>query len=317
MASASLLRVRSFEPAPQSSNTLRRWYAGSALLLSASLFGFGTRYVTGGIAVAAVMLSIAAALGLWLLHMRSGGLRWIWAGAYSFLIAGQLLSTILRHLDIPGFTWFAALGCGAFVYALVWVASMHEQNAGLQAIATIALLLSLGVVSKPALAIACLLISGGLFIANRRSFGGFLGSALLFFTPTLLCFAAILVVNFLTSGTLISHIANDPTHKSIPNSGLPLLSQAAPMLWFALCVLLVRACERKVGIPDFSYILTLVFASTVGIAPWMPDALSGVDILLIGYTGSACLLALKPPQKAVGRIAVLIGASLPLIRMFF
>ena len=309
--------MKSYEPTPQPSKTLKRWYDGISLLLSLVLFGFLSEFIGGWLSVCAALLSMLAAYGLWHLHLRSSGLPRIWTAALPALLAFQMLLTVLRHLDIRSSIWFAALGCGLFVYALVWVTSMHERNAGLQAIATIALLLTLGVISKPALAMACLLVSFGLFIANRRRFGGLLGSALLFFTPTMLCFAAIALVNFLMAGALFSHLDGNPAQKIMPNSGWPLIFQIAPSLWFAFSVLLARSGERRIGIPDFSFLLTIVFASTAGIASWMPDPLSAADIMLIVYAGTACLLSVAPPQKLPWRLIVLAAACIPLAQRIF
>jgi hypothetical protein len=273
MGSVSLPRVKSSAPTLLFSQSLKQWHRGTALLACLVSFGFVSMVAKGGVAVAAAIISIIAAAALWSLRLRFGGLGWPWAASFSALLVSQIALTALQHLDAPPFIWLAALGCGLFVYALVWVSSMHEQNAGLQAIATIALLLSLGVMSKPALAMACLLVSGGLFIANRHRFGGPLGSALLFFTPTALCFTAVVVVDFLTDGAVLSHFTGSPVLKSMPDSGLPLLILIAPSLWLAFSVMLERVCEGKLGIPDFSFVLTIAFSSTAGIARWMPDRL--------------------------------------------
>jgi hypothetical protein len=316
MASASSLKTKSYAPAPQFNRELKRWVSGTILLLMLVSFGFVSKYATGALAASAAVLSVSAACALWCLHLGSGVLRWYWTCSLSVLVACQVLPEILQQSAIPGLAWFDALGCGLFVYAMVWVSAMHEREPGLQAVATLALLLSLGVLSKPALAIACALLSTVLFFGNRRRFGGILGSAMLVFTPTVLCSVAIVAVNFLTAGTIngaISHRMGIPALKSMSKQGLPLLTQVAPALWFSLAVLSSRSVERKSGIPDLSYFLVIAFAATAGIASWMPDVLSAIDIRMIVYAGAACLLALNPPQKLSCRVIVLVGASVPLL----
>jgi hypothetical protein len=316
MASVSSLKTKSYAPALRFNRDRKRWYSGTILLLMLVSFGFVSRYTTGAMATSAAALSVSAAYALWYLHLGSGVLRWYWTCPLSVLMACQVLPAILQQPAIPGLVWFEALGCGLFVYAMIWVAAMHEREPGLQPVATLALLLSLGVLSKPALAIACALLSVVLFFGSRRRFGGILGSTLLLFTPTVLCSVAIVAVNILTSGAIdgaISHPMEIPALQSMSKMGVPLLLQAAPALWFALAVLSSRSVERKSGIPDLSYFLVIAFAATAGIARWMPDPLSAIDIRMILYAGAACLLALNPPEKLFCRVIVLVGACVPLL----
>ena len=196
------------------------------------------------------------------------------------------------------------------MYAMIWVTAIHEREPGLQSVATLALLLSLGVLSKPAVAIACALLGAGLFFGSRRRFGGVLGSAMLVFTPTILCYLAMVLVNYLTSGAANEVILHST--RNMPKSGIPLLIHSAPALWFSLAVLVSRSIERKAGISDLSYLLVVTFTATAGVARWMPQTLAANDILMIVYAGAGCLLALNPPNKFLCRCIVLIGAFIPL-----
>jgi hypothetical protein len=179
------------------------------------------------------------------------------------------------------------------------------------------LLLSIGVLAKPAVAIACALLSALFFFRSRRRFGGVLGSALLLFTPAMLCALAFFVVNLLTAGAIhgaISHMVGVPAAQSPGKLDLPLLPQVSSALWFSLGVLLARALERKSGVSDLSYFMLIAFLTTAGVARWMPDALSFIDLRMIIYAGAACLVALAPPKRALCQVVVLAGTFLAFLR---
>jgi hypothetical protein len=211
-----------------------------------------------------------------------------------------------------------AVGCAVFVYVMLWVSDVHEVEPGLRPLATIALLLSIGVLTKPAVAISCLLLSLVTFIGGRRRFGGLVSYCLLLFTPAALCLLMLLTLNMLAPGTLHGAIPNITIlHISEGHCSRPLdfsvLSSESTVLCFALAVLLARLVGRKSNILDFGFFVILVFLTTAGMAQWMPQALSTTEIRMIVYAASACLLALAPPQKALPRVMVLAGLSLPFL----
>lgn len=310
--------MKSFVPGLPSAKGLNHWRSGALFLLVLALLGLVSRYAgTGSSAKAMAVLPVAAACFLWCLHLKTGALRWYWSYPLTVLLACQLLPPILRQSTIPVSAWLSALGCGLFVYAMLWVSAMHEGEPGLRPLATLALLLSIGVLAKPAVAVACALLSVLFFFRSRSRFGGILGSALLLLTPVVLCALAFLVLNLLTTGVIhgaIFHTAGMFKTQSMGKLDLLLLIQESPALWFSLVVLLSRAFERKTGVSDVSYFMLIASLSTAGVAHWMPNALSQIDIQMIVYAGAACLLALAPPRKAFCLMLVLAGAFVPLLK---
>lgn len=181
-----------------------------------------------------------------------------------------------------------------------------------------ALLLSIGVLAKPAVAISCALLSVLSFFRSRSRFGGFLNSTLLLITPAMLCALAFLALNLLTTrathGAISYATVLYPT-QSMGKLDMTLLVQESQSLWFSLVVLLSRVFERKTGVFDVYYFILIAFLSTAGVAHWMPNALSQIDIHMIIYAGAACLLALAPPRKICCLLLVLVGTAVPLLKL--
>jgi hypothetical protein len=319
MASANLPDANSSAPLPLSSRALNRWHFGILLLLTlASLLLVSKHDWTDFSTRAIAVLCMAVACLLWCFHLSAGMLCRNHAYPLAALLACQLILPSIYSSAIPASAWLGALGCGIFVYAMLWVAAVHECEPGLQPLATIALLLSIGVLAKPAVAIACAILSALSFFRSRRKFGGFLNSTLLLITPAMLCAFAFLALKALTTTAFRGTFPQAMTGHLSQNSGpldLSMLIQESQSLWFSLAVLLSRFFERKTGISDVSYFILIAFLSTAGAAHWMPSALSQIDIQLIVYAGAACLLALSPPKRTYCLVLLYTGAAIPLLKL--
>ena len=317
MASANLPEVKSFEPPHP--RGLKHWFSGGLFLLTlAALFLTCSYGWSDNLAKALVVLSLGISGFLWFWHLRAGSLSGYWSCPLAALLICQLALPILYAPVFPAAAWFGAIGCGLFVYALLWVSAMHEGDPGLRPLATIALLLSIGVLAKPAVAISCALLSILFLFRSRGRFGGFANSILLLITPAMRCALAFLTVNFLvardTHGAIFQSTLSYPV-QSEGTIGLDLLSREAPFLWFPIAVLLSRLFERKTGMVDCSYFMLVSFLSTVGMAHWMPSALTPMDIHMIVYAGAACLLAMAPPKRAGLPLFILSGMAAPLLKL--
>ena len=295
-----------------------RWYWTGALLLTLALLGWISRYSGAGRSSAVLIaFSVITACTLWCLHLEVRSLRWYWRYPLAVLLACNLFLPALQQSRFEAFNWFGAFGCGLFVYFMLWTAAVHENEPGLQPLATLALLFSIGILTKPAVAISCALLSTVAFFRTNRKFGGIIGSVLLLFTPAILCALAFMILSFL--GSEVVHGAV-PSIIGVEGENGPgfhnwsLLLKESPILWFPLGILLARIFERKAGISDISYFALIGFLTTVGVANWMPNALTTFDLRMIIYVGAACLLAMAPPEKVVCNALVLSGAAMALVK---
>lgn len=314
MVSAGIPSERSFEPVltPAKVRNWNHWYWISSLLLVLGMMAWISRYIGAGISSAVVaVFSCAAACGLLSLHLETKSYPWYWRYPVVGLLGCNMLLPILEHPSIPAPAWFAALGSGLFIYCMLWISAVYVSEPGLQPLATLALLLSIGILAKPAMAIACALLSILFFFHTRRSFGGITGYVFLLFTPAILCALAYFTLNLLITGSPQGDVA----HPGIVSATVwterfswQLLSYEYSVILFPLGVLLARFFESKAGASDISYLMLLAFLTTAGVAYWMPQAMSAFDIRMIVYAGAACLLALAPPQKIPCRILVFVSA---------
>jgi hypothetical protein len=276
-----------------------------------------SRYIGAGMSSAVVsVLSCTAACALLSLHLEAKSYPWYWRYPVVALLGYSVLLPIAENPGIPASAWFAALGSGLFVYCMLWVSAVYVCEPGLQPLATLALLLSIGILAKPALAIACALLSILFFFHTRRKFGGITGYVFLLFTPAILCTLAYFTLNFLITGSPQEAVAHNGIFSVTgwtERFDWQLMAREYSVILFPLGVLLVRLLESRAGASDISYLMLLAFLTTVGVAHWMPQALSALDIRIIVYAGAACLLALAPPQKTLCRALVLLCACVALL----
>ena len=247
------------------------------------------------------------ACGCWTVHLHRGGLPRTWSWLFAALLAGQWIATLMHQLTPVPVRWLSALGCGVFVYAMLWVFATHERDPGLRSLATVALLLSVGVLAKPAVLIACALLALCFFLEEGRSVGGVLASVLLLLTPVFLCVLTLITLNALIAGSFAHVEWIGPT--TIDSSLLPMPSQVhkLPIAWFGLSVVLARLFARQGGLSDLAYVALTTFVATAGVAHWMPDRISTLDLSLVIAGGAAILLALDPPRTLWGRLMVTAG----------
>ncbi len=243
----------------------------------------------------------------WTLHLRRGGLPHVWTWLFASLLAGQWIATLLHQSTPVSVRWLSSLGCGVFVYAMLWVFATHERDPGLRSLATVALLLSIGVLAKPAVLIACALLTLCFFLEEGRSVGGFVASVLLLLTPVLLCALTLITLNALIADSFAHIEWLGPT--TIDPSLLPMPSQVhkLPAAWFGLSVVLSRLFARKGRLSDLAYVALTTFVATAGVAHWMPDRISTLDLSMVIAGGAAILLALDPPRNLLGRLMVTAG----------
>jgi hypothetical protein len=244
----------------------------------------------------------------WCVHMYHSG-----RSSLCTLVAASLLLVQLAwpwlHGEGRESLAFGQLGSGLFVYAMIWVYAAHEREPGLQPLATAALMLSIGIVAKPAVLAACACLSIVLFLDERRRVGGWWRSFLLLLTPLLLCAVLLGVLNALWSGGLTSLVWG-PALAYRQEAWYPgLLIGISPALCFAGGVLLSRIFENRAGRTDLAYIFLLGVVAAVGTQPWMPHALSMYDVSAIVLAGACSLLAMTPPTHWWSRAAALAGMS--------
>jgi hypothetical protein len=249
----------------------------------------------------------------WCAHLNSAGLRQGWGVAAAAVLLLLLAKPWLRESgDLR--SWLGTLGCGLFVYAMIWVYAAHEREPGLQPLATAALVLSIGVVAKPAVVAGCACLSLAVFIDQRREVGGWWRSTLLLLTPVLLCAGFLGILNSLWAGGLVSMMwgSNSPELTGARLWSLTDLAGVAHILWLPLGVLAGQLLEGKAPKTALAYLFLAAFASAVGTAQWMPHRLSVEDVAIVVIAGGCSLLALDPPRHWFCRLLTLAGMALAL-----
>jgi hypothetical protein len=210
-----------------------------------------------------------------------------------------------------------AAGGGLFLYLLIWSLAVCQRQGGLQPLATGGLLLSCGVLGKPATAISCLVLTVIYFlIRGRRGTGGARNFALLLFTPALLCGLALVMLQWLArtdSASWAAWLSTLSLSRTVLPAADPAPRTALPAsLAFAFAVLAARLGERKAGAIDAAYAAVLAFLGFAGSAAWMPVPLNAADLALVTAGGALSLAATHPPAGWPGRAIVLVGALSPL-----
>lgn len=286
------------------------WWTLSGIFLPVALFiVFGLnldapREIT--LLHAAGILAFVGALRLWDVHLVKNG----FSRLLSFLLVVSFACLLSVRCRL--FEDLAGLGAALFVYLMLWVFSTYEREPGLQPLATAALLISTGGFAKPALAIACLVLSMVFFVFNRKlPESGLFGFALLLFTPAALCMGTVLLVTLLTGGSLaagpLGHSASLALGSACSIAGGGAQSYAQLRFFvFPAAVLLTRLLSRRVGSVDIAFTLTLVLVATIGQAAWMPQPLQRSEVVFIALGGAAALLALAPPKSFLVRAVLLV-----------
>jgi hypothetical protein len=247
---------------------------------------------------------------MWWMHLEMVGLRRGWGMAAASILLLLLAGPWLRETENLR-AWLGTLGCGLFVYAMIWVYAKHEREPGLQPLATAALVLSIGVVAKPAVVAGCACLSLAVFIDERRHVGGWWRSLLLLLTPILLCAGLLGILNSLWAGGLV----NQMWDTSVPDVGARLwsltgLAGEGHLLCFPLALLASQLLEGKTRKTSLAYLFLIVFTGVVGTATWMPHPLGLADFTMVVAAGGCSLLALDPPRHWFCRLLALAGMGL-------
>jgi hypothetical protein len=260
---------------------------------------------------------IAALALLVYLHLKSVASGHAWIAFLPCAIALELSALVWQ--TSPRFTvlWMEALGCGLFMYLMIWSLAACQNEGALQPLATGALMLSCGVLAKPATALSGALLSLIFFVLRGRSGrGGIVNFALLLFTPAILCALALLVVNWVSGPVTRGW---NPSPSGLPDEFSLRFTQDAALLAglrsgfaFSLAVLIARMLERKTSAVDASFAILWVFLEVAGTADWMPVPLGTAELAVVTFGGGASLLALSPPVKWPGRLVVLLGTATPI-----
>jgi hypothetical protein len=235
-------------------------------------------------------VALCVLLSLWHVHLERSGVSRAVSLAALALLAWQIHSAPHSLYDS------AALGGGLFVYLTVWVLAAYDRQPGLQSLAGAALLLSAGVLAKPAIAISCAILSLALFAAHVRSTANRLGFGLLLFTPALLCSLGVLAFGLMTAGTLRA------------NPFFPHVSAGAAdnahiwryLFFLPVAAVAFRAIRRRFRGPDLAYLAMLAMGSVICLTRWPQDALSLEDLFFIAAGGAAALLANTEAPAAAG-----------------
>jgi len=255
-----------------------------------------------------VALCVLVACVLWHQHLLVEGMGHVCSLLFAGLLAGGCaLSVQNSHYTLP--VWLHAFGCGLFVYAIQWAFNLYEREGGLQAIASVALVLSLGLFATPAVLILCVLLCLILFFKERQFAGGITNLLLLLFTPLLLCFFSLVVLSFLYGGGTaglwwIPVRPASMVHLQISSS----LHDLWPVI-FGLAMLVGRVIVGKAGMPDLVYLSVAIVLPDLRLVPWIPDQPSLLDLSVMLICGAACLLATAPPLKVRERFLFLAGLT--------
>ena len=254
----------------------------------------------------------AVPLTFWAVRLRYSGQGLCWASVTLFGLASAFATNPSGRLDN------SALGEAVFLFLLLSLFSAYDRQPGLQALAGAALLLSAGMLTKPPIAISCLLVSLAFFTIHwRRTESGSLSFALLMFTPATLCAASAGLITFLTRGALSAPVLA-PTG-SLFQSGLssPLypqllsahLSSGLAMQWLAFpaTVVLYRLSISRTAACDVAFGFMLAAAAMLSLFPHMPQPLHRIDLFYLALGGAAALLVQSPPRRYAGSLLVCAG----------
>ena len=312
MASAGLPALRLPTPHPRKTSAgglLERLLVAGVFLYMALAVAHYPVMAVWSRAWTALLIAVAIS-ALWWMHLEFAGLRRVWGMAAASILLLLLAGPWLRETESFR-AWLGTLGCGLFVYAMIWVYARHEREPGLQPLATAALVLSIGMVAKPAVVAGCACLSLAVFIDERRHVGGWWRSLLLLLTPVLLCTGLLGILNSLWAGGL----ANQIWDASVPQVGARIwsltgLAGQAHLLCFPLTLLASQLLEGRARKTSLAYLFLIVFTGVVGTAAWMPHPLTMSDFTMVVAAGGCSIVALDPPRHWFCRLLALAGMGL-------
>jgi hypothetical protein len=303
MGSASLPMQKSRALAPSTSSKRRTVVllllavcALSQVLLIQQLTPSSSRVLGASFCMGTVLM-IA-----WFLHLRSSGFPLGWSVVLALLLCG-VFTGVLVHVASPGWMhWWSSLGCGVFVYVMMWVLGMHERERGLQPIATAALALSMGVLARPPVIVACILLSLVIFLDERRQEGGFFSSFMLLFTPAFLCAVLLGFLDFVWPGGLVNKVweigyTGEPVTTATAIRYEAIAYRGSATLALIAAVLVARVLEKQVGKTDLGFVFLFLFLVVIGTVRSLPGRLTIDDLRLVLTFSTCSLFAIKPPRR--------------------
>jgi uncharacterized protein YggT (Ycf19 family) len=255
----------------------------------------------------ALAVAPIAACGIWSVHLRKSALPWAASLPCAALLAACCTFSFLHHPEHGPREWLSAFGCGIFVYAILSVLRMREKERSLQAIASAALVLSIGMIAKPAVLVIGILLSAISYFDDRRQTGSLGKLFLLLFTPLMLCLSFVMVLSLLYFGNLTGLGWIAPTGSTQSQLSVPIAIHDLWPLGMGLAVLLGRAVAGKAGRSDMGYLFLVLVLPLLSTVRQIPDPVTGLDFAVMLVAGAAYLIALDAPSTKLARFAVLAG----------
>jgi hypothetical protein len=295
MGSASSPTLRSCEPTPTPNASLS-WMIGVFASLAAAVM-ITTRPRLGLAAVSVWVLVLFCLL--WKKGLDSAGTARAWTLLLSVLLAWELIVPVLQTRQPAISVWPSALGCYLLAYLMIWTLSAQNSDLELQALATAALLLSTIVFARPAVLASAFFLSVVLLLLCRKIYGGVIESALLIFTPVVLCILTLLLLH-----KFAPEIVDEPLsqlgklwlpHVSRPQFTPALTKDILSALGFVFAALCYRMFEQRVGIADLACSGLLLFM-VMRVALGSTES-TAIDIRMTAYGGGMCLVSNAPPRK--------------------
>jgi hypothetical protein len=237
--------------------------------------------------------ALCLVLALWQIHMESAGVsHWIILPAIA-LFCAQFSTQAASFRDL------AALAGGVFVYLLIWVLAEYDRQPALQGVATAALLLSGGVLAKPPIAIACVILSLAFFLVHFRSAAHPAGFGLLLFTPAVLCIAGGVVLAFLNAGSLHAQPAfTSPQGRAEAAGG-----DWRYLFLFPAAVIALRAIRRCLSSADLAFLAMCALGAVICRWQLLGGALKIEDLFFLSAGGAAALVSTMSRRPPGGREA--------------
>lgn len=256
----------------------------------------------------AAVLAHVGALAVWAFCLRRSGLPAVWASVAVFGLASVFVTSSFG-MDA------SALGEAVFLYMLLSLLAAYDKQPNLQAIAASALLISGGILTKPPVAIACVLISIMFFLLHcRRTSSGSLGFALLMFTPAVLCAVSASFLAVVTGGALSASAVVQGAVTPRPESSV------MSMWWllFPASVVALRVCLRRASACDAALGFMLLGTLFLSSFPGIPHHIQPIDSFYLALGGGAALLAHTPAESSLARLiacgSLLFAAFYPTLR---
>ena len=233
-------------------------------------------------------------LSLWHFHMNSAGVN-CWVALSAIALFSATLSVVPES-----FADLTSLAGGVFLYLLIWVLAEYDRQPALQGVATAALLLSGGILAKPAIAISCVVLSLVFFLAHMRFTAHPAGFGLLLFTPAALCATGAAIFAFLNARSLFAQAA----FAALPNTAPLGAADWRYLFLFPAAVLAFRISRQCWCSADLAFLAMCALGSVICRGQWV-DALQIRDLFFLSAAGAAALVSMSstpPNAQAMSRL---------------